>query len=258
MSSADVEQPSFNPRSQFVKQDSMSMEYFIEARNLDKATAEMMRMYDKDGNGAFSNDEVVSIIVDLRKEQSDHGILTEQNKLYKLLLWGAVILCLLCLGGMIALSYGVAALTNIVEVNSDGSLVATGTDIVIATDSRAEIHLLPMGDNGLYCISWDETDLMHMEILNGREVVLDQTDLDGTEIITTLSAGSVTIDGQKTCFTNGIGETKCVAPNPLCDGREAGRTLSEDQRRSLGLPERRRRLDTTGGCYGCTTSISGN
>jgi hypothetical protein len=46
---------------------SMSMEYFLETWNLDKETASMLLKYDQDGNGHFSKNEVVSIVLDLKE-----------------------------------------------------------------------------------------------------------------------------------------------------------------------------------------------
>jgi hypothetical protein len=216
------------------------MEDFIESRNLDKDTAEMLRAYDKDGNGVFSKGDVVSIILDLRKERVNHDELATSNKVYKRLLWSAIVLCFLSLAGMFALSCGVAALTATTYVSSDGTLMVVGTDTVVAADYRAEVHSLPMIDNGFYCLTWDEVDLMHMQVLNGRNVVLHQINLNGSERISTISEGGVTIDGDKTCFATSTGETECASSSAECEGRAAGRTLSADERRRLGLPERRR------------------
>jgi hypothetical protein len=41
------------------------MEYFLETAKLDRAMADLLVKYDKDGNISFSNDEVVTIILDL-------------------------------------------------------------------------------------------------------------------------------------------------------------------------------------------------
>jgi len=251
MSVVDEEQPKLNPRDQLVKEKSLTMEYFLESRNLDKVTEQMLLKYDRDGDGAFSKDEVVSIIIDLRQEHVDNDKLSATNKLYKRLLCTAIVLCFLLLAGMFALSYAVAALTAKTDVRSDGTMVAIGTDIPVATDSRAEIHILPRTEDGLFCITSDEIELMHFEILNGRDVVLDQEDSSaGTGMVTKLSGGSVSVNGEETCFTTAAGETKCASPHPACQGRSVGRRLSSEDRRRLGMPERRR-LQNPDSCYGC-------
>jgi hypothetical protein len=71
----------------------MTMEYFIESRTLDKITEDMLRKYNTDGNGSFSKGEVVSIIIELRQERVDNDNLLAKNKLYKRLLWLAILMC---------------------------------------------------------------------------------------------------------------------------------------------------------------------
>jgi hypothetical protein len=230
----------------------MTMEYFLESRNLDKVTEDMLRNYNKDGNGAFSKDEVVSIIIDLRQEHVHNDNLSSTNKLYKHLLVTAIALSVFLLAGMFALSYTVAALTAKTEIQSDGTMVAMGTNTAVATDSRAAIHILPMNENGAYCTTWDEVDSMRLEITLGRNVVLDQTDLDGGEQVTKLSGGSVTITHDETCFTTSTGEVKCAVAWPECEGLGVGRTLSADERLRLGLSEHRRLSShNSGSCIGC-------
>jgi hypothetical protein len=235
------EQPVLNPREQLVKEKSMTMEYFLESRNLDKITEEMLRKYDKDGDGAFSKDEVVSIIIDLRQEHVDNDKLSATNKLYKRLLLTAIILCVLLLAGMFALSYAVAALTAKTDVKSDGTMVAIGTNTAVATDSRAEVHSVAINENGLYCITLDEAELMRMEVATGRNVMLDKTDGIGQQTATVMSSSGTFDLGDKICFALSPTQTVCWSPTDDCTPENtSGRRLSEDERLSLGMRPRRR------------------
>jgi hypothetical protein len=239
------------------KQNSVTMEYFLETSNLDENTAQLLRKYDKDGDGSFSKDEVVAIILDLRETTKANENLGNYNKLFKRLLVVACAFCVLLLASMFGLSYAVAALTAKTEVDASGALVSTGTHNAVAVNSRAEIHSLPMNDNGFHCITWDEVEIMRMEVMQGRNVVLDETNLNGDEKITRLSGGTVTSDADEVCFTTSTGETQCVISWPECEGKGVGRTLSADDRRRLGLSEHRRLGPPNGGaCASC--QIGGN
>eukprot|EP00339_Tiarina_fusa_P002086 CAMPEP_0117027100 /NCGR_PEP_ID=MMETSP0472-20121206/19848_1 /TAXON_ID=693140 ORGANISM="Tiarina fusus, Strain LIS" /NCGR_SAMPLE_ID=MMETSP0472 /ASSEMBLY_ACC=CAM_ASM_000603 /LENGTH=313 /DNA_ID=CAMNT_0004734267 /DNA_START=74 /DNA_END=1015 /DNA_ORIENTATION=- len=235
------------------KQNSVTMEYFLETSNLDASTTELLRKYDKDGNGSFSKDEVVAIILDLRETMRANENLGHYNKLFKRLLIAACGFCVLLLAAMFGLSYAVAALTAKTEVDSTGALVATGSHNAVAVNSRAEIHVIPRTDEGYFCTTWDEIDLMRFEITNGRNVVLDRTGFDGAEDVTKLSGGAVTVDAEKTCFTTASGETQCAVFWPECEGKGTGRRLTAEDRRRLGMPQvsDRRRLQNEYSCYGC-------
>jgi hypothetical protein len=210
--------------------------------NLDENTAQQLRKYYK----------VIAIMLDLHETMKANENLGHYNKLFKRLLIVACVFCVLLLASMLGLSYAVAALTAKTEVNASGALVATGTHNAVAVNLRAEIHSLPMSDNGFHCITWDEVEIMRMEIMQGRNVVLDETNLNGDKKITKLGGGSVTVDADKVCFITSTGETKCVISWRECEGKGVGRTLSADDRRRLGLSEHRRLGPPNGGaCASC-------
>jgi hypothetical protein len=68
----------------------------------------LLLKYDRDGNGHFSKDEVVSIILDLKETKRTNEALDASKKLFKRLFIGAVMLCLLLLSGVFGLRYAVA------------------------------------------------------------------------------------------------------------------------------------------------------
>jgi len=67
------------PIRELVKEKSVTMEYFLEVSHLDSATAELLKKYDRDGNGSFSKDEVVAIILDLREAMQSNEMLGASN-----------------------------------------------------------------------------------------------------------------------------------------------------------------------------------
>jgi hypothetical protein len=232
---------------------SVTMEYFIETSNLDASTTAMLKKYDKDGDGSFSKDEVVAIILDLRDSMRSNENLEVYNKLFKRLLFVALGFCVLMLASMFGLSYGVAALTAKTEVNSGGALVATGSHNAVSTNSRAEAHVVNMNADGKYCVTLDEAEIMRMEVATGRNVMLDQTDLDGTGKATLISGSGTYDDGDSVCFGLSGGTSVCVTPSDECnEDNSFGRRLSDDEHSRLGLSGRRRLPNCCGSIGGFT------
>ena len=139
-------------------QKSVTMEYFLESRNLDKETKALLLKYDEDGNGRFSKDEVVEIICDLKSAKQHNDLLEASAKFYKRLVIGACVFCILLLTGMFGLSYSVAVLTSNTFVKQDGIMSTPNGEHCIATDSKANTYKKEKNDLGRYCLSNEEAE----------------------------------------------------------------------------------------------------
>ena len=203
----------------------------------------MLLKYDRDGDGAFSKDEVVSIIIDLKQEHIDNDRLSATNKLYKRLLATAVVLCALLLAGMFALSYAVAVLTAKTDVTSDGTLVAIGTNTPVATDSRADVRVFEKTD-GVLCITNDEAMLMLLETAHGKGVIVEGVDADGTQQTVQMNGvGSYTRSDGSICWMLSEGKEVCYEEHPSCNAENAqGRRLSHEERSAIEQEHGRRFL----------------
>ena len=227
------ERTSATGRPMVQKSKSVTMEYFIESRNLDDETANILKQYDADGNGSFSKDEVVSIILDLREQRRSNEILLLTNRLFKKLLIAASIFCVLLLAGMFGLSFAVAALTANTEVASDGTLLSNdGSGAYIATDSAASVYEVPKIDD-IHCIPVEEAEILKDQVLTGRNVIvqLDDFDAEGHTFVETLNPSGADIDKATggICFQApelGVNQTLCLIPDYSCD--TPGRRLSTD------------------------------
>jgi hypothetical protein len=230
------------PRSELAKEKSVTMEYFLETSELDRSTADLLVKYDKDGDGSFSKDEVVAIILDLREAVKSNEDLGAANTLFKRLLTGAVIFCALLFTSMFGLSYTVAVLTATTQVQSDGTLLSAGTTTVIATDSRSNLFDVSNSEAG-YCLSAAEVLAIKDSVLAGRQVLLEGNDDEGnTNIVEQLIPSGAVLDDttRNYCFYTPEGTTVCLVPSDGCaQQRRRARRLQE------GIPEPRRRL---GGC----------
>jgi hypothetical protein len=178
------------------------MEYFIKTSNVDEVTADMMRKYDKDGDGVFNKDEVVAIISDLRGAIKSNEQLDASSKLFKRLFMAAVFFCALLLTSMVAISYAVAILTANTEVRSDGTLLAKGTTTAIATDSIANLYSINKSEAG-YCLTVEEGLIIRDSVLAGRQVLVETNDEESnTHVVEQLIASGAVIDdeAEKYCF----------------------------------------------------------
>lgn len=174
------------------------MEYFLQTTHLDSATAEMLQKYDKDGNGSFSKDEVVAIILDLREAMSSNERLGQSNKFFKRLLIAAFFFCVLLLTSMFGLSYAVAALTANTDVNNGVMYTRDGNE-VIATDSTASHFSVGANSQGVYCLDGQEAWDLQTKALSGRNVLLEWGDSNSIHI-EQIQANGATIEDGKTCF----------------------------------------------------------
>jgi hypothetical protein len=209
------------------------MEYFIKTSNVDEVTADMMRKYDKDGDGVFNKDEVVAIISDLRGAIKSNEQLDASSKLFKRLFMAAVFFCALLLTSMVAISYAVAILTANTQVQSDGTLLAKGTTTAIATANTANLYGINKSEAG-YCILVEEALAIKDSILAGRQVFVETNDEEfNTHVVEQLMASGAVLDdeAQRYCFHTPESTTR------MCF------TLSDE------CTQERRRLDESLGRY---------
>ena len=229
-----------NRRAELVKEKSLTMEYFLETRNLDQHTQDLLLKYDKDQDGTFSKDEVACIVLDLRAAQTSNEMLDESNRLYKRLLIAASVLFVFLLSGMFGLSYAVAVLTSNTDVRSDGTLLAKGSDVAIATDTRADMHVLEKNDAGIYCMDEYDVDLLVGEVLAGKKVIVEKNDnANGDVNLEQVHAsGMVVKDDGLPCFIfpEQGPELKCLERSEECE-------------------RQRRRLCTGDFCFGNSGSV---
>jgi hypothetical protein len=236
----DTESQLPSPRSQLVKETSVTMEYFLETTKLDEATRDLLVKYDKDGDGSFSKDEVVAIILDLREAIKSNEDLNASSKIFKRLLVAAVVFCVLLLASMAGLSYAVAALTAITEVQSDGTLVSKGTTTAIATDSRADLYGVNKSEAG-YCLSAQEAFTIRDSVLAGRQVLVEANDEEtNTHVVEQLIASGAVIGDEKFCFSTPESTTPfCLTRSDECTQARRRLWKIEAARRLQEFPERR-------------------
>jgi hypothetical protein len=209
------------------------MEGFLETRNLDKETASLLLKYDQDGNGRFSKDEVVSIILELKETKRTNETLGASSKLFKRLFIGAVVICVFLLSGMCFISYAVAVLTANMKVNSDGTVMSIDGTAFIATDNVANVYEMQKTD-GHYCMEQDEAMAIKNQALSGRNVLVQFPEFNGAHaLVEQMSASGAVIDDeeQSVCFpAPELGPDKylCMSPNDDCIPRDHshGRGLS--------------------------------
>jgi hypothetical protein len=209
---------------------------FLETRNLDKDTESLLLKYDEDGNGRFSKDEVVSIILDLKETKRTNETLDTSNRLFKRLFIGAVVLCIFLLSGMCFISYAVAVLTANTKVNSDGTLMSKDGTAFIATDNTANLYELQKTD-GNYCMTEDEAMAIKNQALSGRNILVQFDEFDGNHaLMEQLRATGALIDdeAQEVCFqAPELGPDKhlCMIPSDSCIPRDSsGRRLRSHHR----------------------------
>jgi len=203
------------------------MEYFLEASHLDAATADMLKKYDRDGNGSFSKDEVVAIILDLREAMQSNEMLGASNKMFKRMLIVAVTFCILLLTSIFGLSYAVAALTAKTDVNSDGIMTTIDGSKVIKTDSTAYTFKPAKIDSGSYCVSPQEASDLMSRVMSGSNVLMKLQAVNNTRtVVQRLSSSTMDMGGDSTiCFTSSNQELICMSPSEECTAARRNRRL---------------------------------
>lgn len=223
-------------RADMIRRQSMTMEYFLESRKLDQATADMLLKYDADGNGVFSKDEVAAIIIDLRDAMHHNEELSYYNTLFKRLLIAAVLFAIFLLSGMFCLSYVVAVLTANTKVESTGVMMTKDGINTIATDSIATIVDVGNHHNGNFCVPKSQAELMINRVSEGRNVLLKLGDSEtgNTTVSHLRPAGMQVHEDGRVCFWNPE-NTKYECLVPTTDGCTAtdsqGRRLESNGRR---------------------------
>jgi len=203
------------------------MEYFLEVSHLDSATAELLKKYDRDGNGSFSKDEVVAIILDLREAMQSNEMLGASNKLFKRMLIAALCFCVLLLTSMFGLSYAVAALTAKINVDSNGVMTTIDGTTIVKTDSTAFNYRAEKTDGDVHCLTASEREAILNQLMSGSNVLLERDAVNGTQKqVEKLSSSTVQYqeDGS-VCFTSSAGSTICMVPDEAACGNERRRHL---------------------------------
>ena len=214
------------------RQTTTTMSAFFTTNNLDDSVKDLFMEYDKDGDGAFSKDEVMNIITDLKKEFHKNETLMMSNMLLKRLLIGGVIFFFLLVGSIFGLSFAVASLTRETSVDSSsGTLFNKDGTMVVATDSRAELHLVTSYDFG-DCISPSAFEDIKVQVQEGKNVMVEQVTHDGSShSLEVLSPSGATFDDEtgKACFPlpERPGTMYCLTPdNGACNDPENRRKLA--------------------------------
>lgn len=196
------EETARDPVRELVKEKSVTMEYFLETSHLDATTAEMLKKYDKDGNGSFSKDEVVAIVLDLREAMHSNELLGKSNTMFKRLFLVVTAFSLLLLTSIFGLSYAVAALTANTDVRSDGLMLTKDGSAVIATDNVASQYSVGPNSDGVYCLTLMEGAQLIAGAKQGRNVLLTVGNEGGLEQTRSMSANGMEHVGDAFCFWN--------------------------------------------------------
>jgi hypothetical protein len=213
----DQEQPATNGEG-VRRRHTTTMSDFFKVNRLDDSVKDLFLEYDKDGDGAFSKDEVMNIVTDLKKEFHKNETLMMSNLLLKKMLIGGVIFFFLLVGSIFGLSFAVASLTRETTVDSSsGALYNKDGTKVVATDSRAELHLVISYDFG-DCISPSSIELMKRQVQEGKNVIVETTTIDGSSHkLEVLSPSGATFDEEtgKACFPmpERPGTMYCIIPD---------------------------------------------
>jgi hypothetical protein len=223
------------------------MEYFLESSHLDSATADMLRKYDRDGNGSFSKDEVVAIILDLREAMQSNEMLGASNKMLRRVVVAVLSVCFFMLAATFGLTYAVVALTAKMDINSNGVMTTTDGKTVVATDSTGyRISPLMDEETGAFCISGFDAVSLVDQTTSGRTNVIVQFDgINGTQTsIQGISGGVVDIDNEtgKTCFTGPQGNQVCMEKTDDCLPKQMRRARQRQRGLNLNLEDTERTL----------------
>lgn len=241
MATKDVET---GPIRELVKEKSVTMEYFLESSHLDTATADMLKKYDRDGNGSFSKDEVVAIILDLREAMQSNEMLGASNKMLRKVVVAVSIFSLIMLASIFGLTFGVVALTAKLDVDSSGVMTTPDGKTHVSTDTTS--YMITPSKNeetGTFCLGFDEANTLFDQATSGNSNVIVEFDgVNGTQtVIEQINGGVVNIDPEtgKTCFTNAQGNEVCMRKSAGC---------ATDQSRRLTQDLHQRLLDEDGTC----------
>lgn len=223
---------------ELVKEKSVTMEYFLESSHLDNATADMLKKYDRDGNGSFSKDEVVAIILDLREAMQSNEMLGASNKMLRKIVVAVSFFSLIMLASIFGLTYGVVALTAKLDVDSTGVMTTTDGKTHVATDSTGyKITPAKNPETGAFCITPEEGSALYEQAISGKTNVIVEfddviNDVNGTQtMVEQINGGVVKVD-QDTgviCFTNANGREICMQKTDEC--LTAERRLQKENRR---------------------------
>jgi hypothetical protein len=219
------------------------MKYFLESRQLDESTKRILQDYNKSGTGVFSKEEVVMVITDLREELRQQEELKTMNSIYRRLFISAAVLSLFLLASMFGFSYAVAALTANTEVKG-GTLMAKGSETIIATNSRATTFVMDYKiANGTYCLTQEEAVAIKEQVFSGRTVIVEFKDVDGSysPFLQLSASGSDFTDepGHACYFDVQTGKKHCMTDNAQCSQRRTqlldGEVSSQASGRGLSM-----------------------
>lgn len=215
------------------------MEYFLEASHLDAVTVELLKKYDRDGNGSFSKDEVVAIILDLRETVQSNEVLGASNKMFKRMLMGAVCFCILLLTSMFGLSYAVAALTAKINVDSNGVMTTVDGSTIVKTDSTAFTYTAEKTESGAHCLTVAEREELLGQIMSGSKVLLERLDVNGTQKqVQQLSSSAIEYnEDDSVCLTLSNGNQICLIPDSTdCSTSRRHLQQQTEEEESIELP----------------------
>jgi len=186
----------------------------------------LLRKYDRDGDGSFSKEEVVAIILDLREAMASNEMLGASNKLFRRMLIGVSAFAILLLTSMFGLSYAVAALTAKLDVNSDGTMTTADGKTVVATDTSSYKVVATKGSEDVFCFTNAEKEDLLSQATSGRtNVMVEFNGVNGTQtVLQQLNGGQVFSDEDTVCFVNSQGTRVCLERNENCIS-EPGRRL---------------------------------
>lgn len=203
-----------------VAHQSEDMNHYFKRKNVPQSTRDLMVKYDEDGNGVFSKDEVLQIINELRDQANTTAVLEVRNALYKRLLLLMIIMLVLMLLGVFGLTFAVAILTSKLDVGSDGTLIAINTGQNIATDARAELHIISFFGGAGFCATAEESRMIQDEVFSGKNVILEyQKDEDSAKQVVQFVASGSNITNAAAgegCYQTPQGIEICVEKSALC------------------------------------------
>jgi hypothetical protein len=209
-----AQQESSGPaRRDLIKEKSVTKNYFRETSHLDAATADMLKKYNKNGDGCFSKADVVAIVLDLRETMRANDTLVSSNKLFKRLLIAVFVFCTLLLTSVFGLSYAVAAISANTEIQSDGTMLSRGGASVIATASAASKYDFGRNDDGQYCVTPEEMQAITEQVFSGRNVLLELGEFtENHRLVEQLQATGADLDEASgaVCFWVGGAEQRKV------------------------------------------------
>jgi hypothetical protein len=170
------------PERGLSRRATLTMDQFLQTAGLDDSARSMMLKYDKDGDGSFSKEEVASLIKDLQTQGRANADLAMANKILKRILIGAIIFFLLLVASIFGLTFAVANLTKETTIDTtSGTLYAKDSEVIVATNSRADVFQAESFDFG-DCILTSDVVNIKENILKGTNVVLQRNPYTGKNV----------------------------------------------------------------------------